>query len=566
MIDMLFTSIRDFILNTFFSNVMIKKHHLADKNMLEKAIDDVLSRYKEEFDNYNLTEEFDYQGLLNYVKQSMMPDVEEYLYATNRHERKRKHDHIIKKGIAYSSAKSSDSRTNARKLLENLLDTIKDVNITNIDSGSRLMANEIVGNVEDIIESHDEKTQAKIEELSSKVNSITERPESSNPSDIKKFLQIKEMDVSKSHILFPEYGYKLENDDLYSRPLSTTAEKKYPPHFEGMAELYICGNKISALDNEAITLSYRKQQPIEVHIKDIKKMLGNIEDPIQTEAERLKGEILYIKPAPFPDAFAVKLICGGNVIFDYIKLRTQSILDDGTFIVTNDEQKHAKFSFKLTLNPETKRVDCSIVSNTPETRILLSIAQFIKCCVQHQKLEFKYLESGEPFLEGFVNIHSKENQAELIDNEIELLEDILVLEEYYHKSIGDNRKITEKDYDLILYAASLIKGEEIATHWSELSFPIVVEEHTKSNYEKMKEGNQELTYIGSVTFQLLGEEYKLPISRTFRNLDAKNYERTIQKLNVSDIGDPMNMVFVAHNDDGVFIDRLYEGEIPSDIS
>ena len=96
MIDMLFTSIRDFILNTFFSNVMIKKHHLADKNMLEKAIDDVLSRYKEEFDNYNLTEEFDYQGLLNYVKQSMMPDVEEYLYATNRHERKRKRKKTVR--------------------------------------------------------------------------------------------------------------------------------------------------------------------------------------------------------------------------------------------------------------------------------------------------------------------------------------------------------------------------------------------------------------------------------------------------------------------------------------
>ena len=39
------------------------------------------------------------------------------------------------------------------------------------------------------------------------------------------------------------------------------------------------------------------------------------------------------------------------------------------------------------------------------------------------------------------NIHSKENQAELIDKEIELLENILILEEYYHKSIGEQYTI-----------------------------------------------------------------------------------------------------------------------------
>ena len=78
-------------------------------------------------------------------------------------------------------------------------------------------------------------------------------------------------------------------------------------------------------------------------------MLGDTQDPAQAEAEKLKGKTLYIDPTPFPEAFAVSLICEKEVIFDYIKIRTKEILEDDTYIVTNEEHKQAKYSFMLSI-------------------------------------------------------------------------------------------------------------------------------------------------------------------------------------------------------------------------
>lgn len=563
MIDILISSLRNFVFNIVWSDIRIKAQKKLNNKALHQSIDNAIANYQERFEKMDLDNEFDLQGLLNYISSDMMTEVDTYLYATKNKQRNRAYTTIINKGIGYSSAKTPEAKSNVRNLLIILLTIIKEFKTKLIDNNTSLAVNEAADDIIGEINGTEQRLESKLDALSKEVNLLSEKSKLNSLDDIKKFMQAKENDINKYHALFPEYGFKYANGELYSRPLSPDAEKKYPPHFEGTVELFIGKTKLTVLDNKAIDLSYRTQVPIELHINKITKMLGDIKDPVQIEADRLKGEILYIDPDPFPDAFAVSLICEDDIIFDYIKIRTKEILEDGTYIVTNEEDKLAKFNFMLSINIKNQSVNCTIASKTCETTVLLSIAKFIKCCVLHQKTIIKHLETGTKFLEGYVNVNSNEISLDNIDKEIDLLENLTILENYYKKEIGANKTITERDYQLILYASQLINGGEIVVHWSEFIIPININSTTKEYFAEMKETIPQLAYIGSVSFMLFGEEYKLPISRTIKNITVKNYDKTMSKLNVMDIDDSTKIEFVSSNDDSVFIDRLYSGELPN---
>ena len=562
MLEIVFTSLRNFVFNTIWSEIKSKTHKSINEKALQQKINDVLSNYQERFDNIDLSSEFDLQGLLDYVNSHLMRDIDTYLYGTSSQDRNRAYNNIINKGIRYSSAQSLEARSNVRNLLNDLLEIIKSSYEELIDKGTLLAVNEAANDVIEAVDGSEQRITDKIDELSKIINTLSSQSEIKSVADMKKFMQSKEMDMSKLHILFPEYGFKYENGEMYSRPLSPNAEKKYPPHFEGIAEISVGGTKVSVLDSTTINLSYRKQQPIEVCITDAVKMLGNTADPIQIEAEEIKGKIFNIPPKPFPEAFAVSMICDDVVLFDYIKIRTKEILDDNTFIVTNEEQTQAKFSFTLSINTEINSFTCSISSKSCDTESILSIDKFIICCMQHKKIMLKHLETGSPFIEGVVNIDSNES-IEQIEDEIDFLERILILEKHFNTKFGCDKEFTEDDVSLINYCATLLNNGECTFNWTKLSIPMIVTEHTKVNLKSMNNNTNDITSISTVTFIILGEEYKLPISRTFKNVIVNDYEKVMKKMELMDKGDSTTIEFIPNNIEGVFIDRLYPGEIPS---
>ncbi|MFR3431343.1 MAG: hypothetical protein ACLTTH_15215 [Holdemanella porci] len=68
------------------------------------------------------------------------------------------------------------------------------------------------------------------------------------------------------------------------------------------------------------------------------------------------GENLVLKHKEFPPAFPCSIKVGGKIYFEYVLLRTKEILDDGTYIVTNDEQRNAKVNFEFRFKTEGERI------------------------------------------------------------------------------------------------------------------------------------------------------------------------------------------------------------------
>ncbi len=58
----------------------------------------------------------------------------------------------------------------------------------------------------------------------------------------------------------------------------------------------------------------------------------------------------------FHRLFPCSIKVGGKTYFEYVLLRTKEILDDGTYIVTNDEQRNAKVNFEFRFKTEGERI------------------------------------------------------------------------------------------------------------------------------------------------------------------------------------------------------------------
>ena len=65
-------------------------------------------------------------------------------------------------------------------------------------------------------------------------------------------------------------------------------------------------------------------------ISEAIKLLGDQLDPIQKEAQELVGKKIVMVPPAFPPAFPCAVKVKDKTYFDYVLLRTQEILDDGT--------------------------------------------------------------------------------------------------------------------------------------------------------------------------------------------------------------------------------------------
>ena len=112
MLEVVFTSLRNFVFSVILSEIKSKTHKSIGENTLQQKINDVLSNYQEHFENIDFSGEYDMQGLLDYINSHLMKDIDTYLYGTNNHVRNRAYNNIINNGINNSSAKTCEARSN----------------------------------------------------------------------------------------------------------------------------------------------------------------------------------------------------------------------------------------------------------------------------------------------------------------------------------------------------------------------------------------------------------------------------------------------------------------------
>lgn len=337
--------------------------------------------------------------------------------------------------------------------------------------------------------------------------------------------------MSTQHKLYPEYGYSMNQGKLMSVPLQENSIKKYPPIMDIKADLQI-GEYINYFNGfDPLDFSYRHQLDMIIQVKDARKLLGSIEDPCQSEAERMIGENLVLKHKEFPPAFPCSIKVGGKTYFEYVLLRTKEILDDGTYIVTNDEQGHAKVNFEFRFKVEGETLfNFTFHTKNLNSKEHLNYSRFLKDIVMKKEFLIYSLKRQIEIVraQGYQEV---DYDASLIDIEIDLYTRLCLIEEYFNIEFEIPDIITQDDSKIIFTLSDLINSKDSNKSWKNSTLSIRVESSVKQSFVDFEKPIQ-LVIDGEGNVELFGQILKFRHRRVYKTARMRDYERISQMIHL----------------------------------
>lgn len=513
-----------------------KTNEKIDEHKLKKDLEDYILSKKKYFDLCSIDEEFDFEGLLDYVSNNLIEDMKIRVFSKSRKEREKARNTIINKGLQFSQANTKESNAKVTKLVANCIDVIRDFYKKQLTIKDYLLRSEIVDDiVENITDKMDKSrelvlsSQKELAEYSSYnfVQLVNNNQLNLAETKINNLFNI----ISTQHKLYPEYGYSLNQGKLISVPLQENSIQKYPPIMDIKADLQI-GEYINYFNGlDPLDFSYRHQLDMIIQVKDARKLLGSIEDPCQYEAERMIGENLVLKHKEFPPAFPCSIKVGGKTYFEYVLLRTKEILDDGTYIVTNDEQRNAKVNFEFRFKTEGERI-FSFTSHAKNmnSKEHLNYSMFIRDVVMKKEFSI-YSYDLQKEVAKSLEYHESDYDTTLIDFEIDLYTRLCLIESYFDVIFDLPEKIEVNQSKIIFSLSELIKNNNKSISWKGTELTIQFGSLAKNNISDFSEPVSFLA-DGENNVELFGQILKFRHRRVYKTARMRDYERISQMIHL----------------------------------
>lgn len=533
-----------------------KTNEKINEHKLKKDLEDYILSKKEYFDLCSIDEEFDFEGLLDYVSNNLIEDMKIRVFSKSRKEREKARNTIINKGLQFSQANTKESKAKVTKLVANCIDIIRDFYKKQLTIKEYFLCSEIVDDVvENLTDKKDESnelilsSQKELAEYSSDnfVRLVNNNQLNLVETKINNLFNI----ISTQHKLYPEYGYSLNQGKLISVPLQENSIQKYPPIMDIKADLQI-GEYINYFNGlDPLDFSYRHQLDMIIQVKDARKLLGSIEDPCQYEAERMIGENLVLKHKEFPPAFPCSIKVGGKTYFEYVLLRTKEILDDGTYIVTNDEQRNAKVNFEFRFKTEGERI-FSFTSHAKNmnSKEHLNYSMFIRDVVMKKEFSI-YSYDLQKEVAKSLEYHESDYDTTLIDFEIDLYTRLCLIESYFDVIFDLPEKIEVNQSKIIFSLSELIKNNNKSISWKGTELTIQFGSLAKNNISDFSEPVSFLA-DGENNVELFGQILRFSHRRVYKSAIMRDYERKSKMIQLLEGDETIPVKFDPCEDDAYY--------------
>lgn len=533
-----------------------KTNEKINEHKLKKDLEDYILSKKEYFDLCSIDEEFDFEGLLDYVSNNLIEDMKIRVFSKSRKEREKARNTIINKGLQFSQANTKESNAKVTKLVANCIDVIRDFYKKQLTIKDYLLRSEIVDDiVENITDKMDKSrelvlsSQKELAEYSSYnfVQLVNNNQLNLAETKINNLFNI----ISTQHKLYPEYGYSLNQGKLISVPLQENSIQKYPPIMDIKADLQI-GEYINYFNGlDPLDFSYRHQLDMIIQVKDARKLLGSIEDPCQYEAERMIGENLVLKHKEFPPAFPCSIKVGGKTYFEYVLLRTKEILDDGTYIVTNDEQRNAKVNFEFRFKTEGERI-FSFTSHAKNmnSKEHLNYSMFIRAVVMKKEFSI-YSYDLQKEVAKSLEYHESDYDTTSIDFEIDLYTRLCLIESYFDVIFDLPEKIEVNQSKIIFSLSELIKNNKKSISWKSTELTIQFGSLAKNNILDFSEPVSFLA-DGENNVELFGQILRFSHRRVYKSAIMRDYERKSKMIQLLEGDETIPVKFDPGEDDAYY--------------
>lgn len=534
----------------------VKDHYKEklDEVKLKRQIMDYITSQKDFQEICSLSEEFDFAGLIEYIRGSFLSAVTTRIFAPSNKTRGAARAEIVNTAISFAKADNPDAQRRVATLISKCLDMLREFYAKEIKISDYILADEIVDAVNENTRSVVTSVIDEIHAMSTagsmfSIDSLVQKTVNGNLIQAEHDLKMVFDRLSMEHPLAPYYGFTWKNNAFISQPLSKDAVIKHPPKVVVTGKVRTGDKYLSNLSIDIANYAYRHQQTIVMEVEKAQKYLGDILDPSQAEVKDLPGHLLLAKPPEFPPAFPCSIMVGGKVYFEYLLMRTQEILDDGTIIVSNRHQENCHFFFEFDINPEWEggggfKVQTKDLNNQERLKNL----QFIQALMQEKTLNLHLLDIGQDIIASKVNGIGYDSGFPSIENEIDFWKRVCAIENRFSVSLDVDKSISQGDYNLVIYLSNLISEDEVTTKWDSASFTGIVDNRFRKNLLEMDGRPMALSYVGTITITLWGTEMTVDFMRTYKMAYIKDLEKTKRKVAVLDDGDTLKVTLIPGSD------------------
>ena len=549
MIDSAFSTIAGYIASIGLDSA--KKQF--DKKIDEKKLHSELMSYVERQKKYNeislLVEEIDFEGLTNYIRSNLIDNVSVRIFDVDRKKRELARIAIINSAIAFSNAQNKEAKARVSKIVADCLDIIRDFyKNKHLSFKEYLLAETIVDPIVSAIDDSTNKMLNKLDAVDS-LFSIDKAVSLSKGGDYKSIeagINTVVDHVSLSHPQYPYYGFGYRDGRLFSKPLRPDAEEMFPPKIVLNGNVNFDDNGINADVNDLWNYSYRHQLSFEIDVTDAVKYLGELTDPDQGEASEYIGKTIVAIPPHFPPAFPCAIKVGEKTYFDYILLRTQEILDDGTYIVNNSEQGISIFELRLNLKNACK-IEYKVRALNPTNHEMLKYLQFINDLSIFKDLHVYLLSENRDLLAG--QLENSSIDSKVVKAKLDYYDRICSVEDYYNVSLNTNQKLEQKDYELLYWISSLIKSDCVKGTWKEATVKCIVSPESRENLKSTGNATYSFAYVGKRKIELMGSNFVVESVQVFKNARIANYDKTVMLADLLENGETLKITIEAVDDD-----------------
>lgn len=346
--------------------------------------------------------------------------------------------------------------------------------------------------------------------------------------------------IGAAHPMYPDFVVDIKKSSdklvLCSKPLNKDAAVKYPPCIKGrftLSEKYKDFESLEAV----LEYSYESQQDIDINMIELKKMLGDVEDPFQGEVGDIvnKDSQFKILHREFPEAKPFKIKLEGYAeSYDYVLLRVYKA-ESGKAIYMSNKEQNADVLFDVKFNIPERTIYLSTKINPNKFvshKAKLKYLKFFQNIESKNKLSIVSLEDDEVMSEGFLD--KFEYTGPFLDSkdEIKFLKSIILIEKKFNITITIPSKIKESDLEAIYYLKTAIEMGVVRGTWKTLVVAITMKENGTSNLLDLEKDLHNIVHISPMDIEIFGVMIHIAqVKRELLNPKITNKEqRRIHKL------------------------------------
>lgn len=135
-----------------------------------------------------------------------------------------------------------------------------------------------------------------------------------------------------------------------------------------------------------------------------------------------------------------------------------------------------------------------------------------------------------------------------IDEEIDFLDRICAIEDYFNVRLNPAGKISEEEYQSVIHISDLVRKDMVCTTWSEMTFTGILDRHFREELIAMDTELYMFSYVGTGKIELFGASFDFKFMRSFKCAYMVDYEKVKKKAEVLDDGDSIKITFRAGKD------------------